>query len=116
MRSAKEVFDSHLLYTLDWNIDRDIEENYSSDCCLLTSYGAFFGRLGIRKALSVLEGQVPEADFLYTTKSIYNNLAFLEWQADSDDTYIDDGADTFVFRNGKIIAQTMHYTVRFRNK
>lgn len=115
MRSTLEVFDSHLLYTLDWDIDADIEINYAPDCFLLSSYGAFYGRAGIKKAYSVLESQIPDADFLYGNKSIHNEVAFLEWQAESDDSYIDDGADTFIIRNGKIVGQTMHYTVRVRN-
>ncbi len=116
MRTTLEVFDSHLLYTLDWDLDTDIETNYASDCFLLSSYGVFFGRSGIRKALAVLESQIPEADILYSTKTIYNDVAYLEWQAESDDAYIDDGADTYIIRNGKIVCQTMHYTLRVRGK
>jgi hypothetical protein len=116
MRTTEEVFDSHLLYTLDWDIDTDIELNYSPHCFLLSSYGIFFGRMGIRKAFAVLESQIPEANFLYTTKTVYNDIAFLEWQAEAADTYIDDGVDTFIISNGKIVCQTMHYTVKKRGK
>lgn len=116
MRSTKEVFESHLMFTLDWDIDTDIETNYSSDCFLLTSYGAFLGRMGIKKAYSFLESQIPDADFLYCSKSFHNNVAFLEWQAESDDTYVDNGANTYVVDNGKIVAQTIHYTVKVRKK
>ncbi|HEX3018872.1 MAG TPA: hypothetical protein VHP36_01155 [Chitinispirillaceae bacterium] len=116
MRSTKEVFDSHLLYTLDWDIDTDIEINYAADCFLLSSYGAYYGSEGIRKAFSVLESQIPEADILYSNKTVHNDIAFLEWQAESDDAFIDDGADTFIIRNGKIVSQTMHYTIRSRGQ
>jgi hypothetical protein len=91
MRTTEEVFDSHLLYTLDWDIDTDIELNYSPHCFLLSSYGIFFGRMGIRKAFAVLESQIPEANFLIYHKPVYNDIAFLEWQAEAADTYIDDG-------------------------
>jgi hypothetical protein len=72
--------------------------------------------MGIRKAFALLESQIPEANFLYTTKTVYQDIAFLEWQAEASDTYIDDGVDTFIISNGKIVCQTMHYTVKEREK
>ncbi|NLG18299.1 MAG: nuclear transport factor 2 family protein [Fibrobacter sp.] len=116
MRDTKEVFESHLLFYLDWNMEADIEQNYSSDCILLTSYGIFFGRNGLREMYRCLENQIPEADFLFTNRSLYGELAFLEWQAESDDSFVDDGANTYVIRDGKIVEQTIHYTVKQREK
>ncbi|NLE01411.1 MAG: nuclear transport factor 2 family protein [Fibrobacter sp.] len=115
-RTTQEVFDSHLLLTLDWDLQTDIETNYSPGCILLSSYGAFYGRKGIQNAFRILESQIPDADFLYKTKSVFGEIAFLEWQAESDDVYIDDGADTYLIREGKIIGQTIHYTLQKRQK
>ncbi|NLW33828.1 MAG: nuclear transport factor 2 family protein [Fibrobacter sp.] len=115
MRSTKDVFESHILLVVDWNFDVDIEKNYSRDCVLISSYGTFYGKEGIKKAVALRESQIPEASFLYTTKSWYGEVAFLEWQADSDKTYVDDGADTFIIKNGKIVIQTRHYTVIHRD-
>ena len=42
MRTTAEVFDSHLLYTLDWDIESDIELNYAPHCYLISSYGVFW--------------------------------------------------------------------------
>ena len=75
---------------------------------------AFFLENGNKKSFAVLESQIPEANFLYTTKTVYNEIAFLEWQAEAADSYIDDGVDTFIINNGKIVIQTMHYTVKDR--
>ena len=116
MRSTREVFESHLIYTLDWNQEVDIKTNFDEECFIITSYGTFFGHDGVRKLAQMQEVQIPEADILYTTKICRGELAFLEWQAESDDSYIDDGASTYLIRKGKIIAQTIHYTVRSRER
>jgi hypothetical protein len=34
----------------------------------------------------------------------------LEWKADSESTRVEDGIDTFVFRDGVIRVQTVRYT------
>jgi hypothetical protein len=39
------------------------------------------------------------------------NVAFLEWTAEGEGAGVRDGVDTFVVRDGKIVAQTIHYTV-----
>lgn len=38
-------------------------------------------------------------------------VGFLEWTAEADGGRVDDGADSYVIRNGRIVAQTIHYTV-----
>jgi hypothetical protein len=39
-------------------------------------------------------------------------VCFLEWTARSDEAKIEDGADSFCIRDGRIVAQTIHYTVQ----
>jgi hypothetical protein len=111
MRSTNEVFESHLVLVAAWNFDLDLQQNYSDECVLLSSYGAFYGKAGIKDAIALRESQIPGAQFLYATKSWYGEVAFLEWRAHAAKTYVLDGADTFLIRNGKIIIQTRHYTV-----
>ncbi len=38
-------------------------------------------------------------------------MLLLEWAADADQSRADDGVDTFVFRDGQIHVQTVHYTL-----
>jgi hypothetical protein len=116
IRSTKDVFESHLLQTLIWDITSDIETNYSQECIIITSSGVFYGHDGVFKALEDLNKKFSDADFLYTTKIWSGDIAFLEWQAESDDFYVDDGAETFCIRDGLICAQTIHYTIRIREK
>ena len=39
-------------------------------------------------------------------------MLFLEWAADSASARVEDGIDTFIFRDGLIRLQTVRYTVQ----
>ncbi len=41
-------------------------------------------------------------------------MLFLEWAADASSTRVDDGIDTFVFRDGLIRVQTVRYTLQHK--
>jgi hypothetical protein len=38
-------------------------------------------------------------------------MAFIEWMVDAGEVRVDDGADSFLIEEGKIVHQTIHYTV-----
>ena len=42
-------------------------------------------------------------------------MLFLEWAAVSSATKVEDGIDTFVFRDGLIRVQTVRYTLQHTN-
>jgi hypothetical protein len=101
---------------LNWDTETDVKTNYSPECTIITSAGVFYGREGLLDSIAILDKQFSDADFLYTTKRWAGEIAFLEWQAEGNDFYIDDGAETFFIRNGFICAQTIHYTIRERER
>lgn len=79
---------------------------------LLTGYGVHKGHEGVRRLAKLLEEQLPGAHFQYRTVQVEEDIAFLEWSAQADNgASVEDGADSFVIRNGQIVAQTIHYTV-----
>jgi hypothetical protein len=41
-----------------------------------------------------------------------DDILFLEWSAESAHTRVEDGIDTFVFREGLIRVQTVRYTLQ----
>lgn len=45
------------------------------------------------------------------TQIYEDDVLFLEWAADSAATRIEDGIDTFVFRDGLVRVQTVRYTL-----
>jgi hypothetical protein len=110
-RTAKEVFDDHLRESKDGSVENDFERNYAQDVLLLTGCGVFRGRDGLMYLADLLEKQLPGAQFEYSVRLVEDDVAFLEWTATADNGVVKDGADSYVFRNGRIVAQTIHYTV-----
>jgi hypothetical protein len=55
---------------------------------------------------------LPEHEaFQYTYRSVEGRMAFLEWTYEDGVSRVRDGADSYLIENGKIVAQTIHYTV-----
>ena len=57
---------------------------------------------------------MPNAAWELPTQIYEDDLLFLEWTADAAQTRVDDGIDTFVFRDGLIRAQTVRYTLQHK--
>jgi hypothetical protein len=55
---------------------------------------------------------VPKAKWALKTQIYEGDILLLEWAAESEATRIDDGIDTFVFKDGQIRVQTVRYTLR----
>ncbi len=54
---------------------------------------------------------MPDAAWSLKTQIYEDDVLFLEWAADAGTTKVDDGIDTFVFRDGTIRLQTVRYTL-----
>jgi hypothetical protein len=59
---------------------------------------------------------MPEAKFEYITRMVSGRFALLEWTGTSRIPSVTDGVDSFVIEHGKIVAQTIHYTVISKQK
>lgn len=73
--------------------------------------GVFRGHGGVRELSRKLQEQLPNCTFRDGTQLVVDDLAFLEWTATSDAGQVRDGADSFVIRDGRIVGQTIHYTI-----
>ncbi len=113
-RSALEVFDDHLDLAGQHRFEEDIERNVSPSCVVLERRGIFHGRDGVRELARLLEEELPAAPFVYINRLLEGRIAFLEWTAEAEYTYVRDGADSFIIEDGWIVAQTIHYTVEDR--
>lgn len=111
-RTTTEVIQSHLMKRLEGDLEGDIQENFSLDVLILSSYGVFRGHDGIRQSASKLADDIGEAEFEYNHTQIEGNYALLEWSAKNGKRAVCDGADSFVVENGKIVLQTIHYSAR----
>jgi hypothetical protein len=69
------------------------------------------GKDGVRAAFAKLLVDVPNAAWDLKTQIYEGDPLFLEWTADSTAGRVDDGVDTFVFRDGMIWVQTVRYSM-----
>lgn len=111
MRSTREVLDDHLRLAAEGDWRTDLDRNVADDIVVLTGFGIFTGRDQVRVLAELLDAQLPGASFEYTTVVSQGEVGYLEWTADGPTARVRDGADSFVIRDGRIVAQTIHYTV-----
>ena len=58
---------------------------------------------------------MPDAAWNLKTQIYEDDVLFLEWAADAAATRVEDGLDTFVFRDGLIRVQTVRYTLQHKS-
>ena len=109
MMRPDEVFEDHLRLRSLGDLETDLERNYANDVIVLCELGALKGRAAIRKSARRLSLQLPDAVFQFPVKLVRGEHAFLVWKARSQRFEVEDGADSFVIRGGRIVAQTIFY-------
>ena len=112
-RTPEEVFSHHAQALGAGDLD-EIVADYSDDAIFITPTGVLRGKDGIREAFTRLLADVPNADWDLKTLIYVDDVLFLEWAADAARTRVEDGIDTFVFRDGLIRVQTVRYTLQLR--
>jgi hypothetical protein len=110
-RSPELVLRDHLRLRKLGAVERDISRNYSPHVVLLSGEGTFRGHDGIRNSAHLLAERLPDASFEYVAIQLERDLGFLEWTARARGARVNDGADSFLIRNGAIVVQTVHYSV-----
>jgi hypothetical protein len=119
-RSAQDVLDDHLNLAENWGgevgfergLEEDLRRNTSEDIVILINRGTFRGQEGVRQLAHMLREELPEQrSFEYTYRAAEGRMAFLEWAYEDENVRVRDGADSYLIENGKIVAQTIHYTV-----
>jgi hypothetical protein len=119
-RTTQKVLDDHLNLAENWGgevgfergLEEDLRRNTSEDIVILINRGTFRGHEGVRQLAHMLGEELPEQrSFEYTYRAGEGRMAFLEWAYEDEDVRVRDGADSYLIENGKIVAQTIHYTV-----
>jgi hypothetical protein len=111
-RSAREVLDDHLRLADAWDFETDLDRNFSEDIVLLTGYGIFRGIGGVREKVRLLAEHLPGGRWTYLNVMAEGEMGFLEWTAEAENgARVVDGADSYLIRDGRIRAMTIHYTV-----
>jgi SnoaL-like domain len=119
-RTAQEVLDDHLNLAENWGgkvgfergLEEDLRRNTSEDIVILINRGTFRGHEGVRQLARMLGEELTDhRSFEYTYRAVEGRMAFLEWAYEDNNVRVRDGADSYLIENGKIVAQTIHYTV-----
>ena len=118
-RTAREVLDDHLTIANRWGgepferiLEEDLRRNVADDIVVLINRGVFRGHEGVRQLALMLAEELPEHQtFEYTHVAAEGRIAFLEWTYEDRAVLVRDGADSYVIEGGKIVAQTIHYSV-----
>jgi hypothetical protein len=118
-RTARQVLDDHLNIANNWVgepferiLDEDLRRNVAEDIVILINRGVFRGHEGVRQLARMLAEELPEhRRFEYTHVAAEERIALLEWKYDDASVRVQDGADSYLIEHGKIVAQTIHYTV-----
>ncbi|HHY51038.1 MAG TPA: nuclear transport factor 2 family protein [Alphaproteobacteria bacterium] len=110
-RTSREVLDDHLHLRQIDNIEADLARNYAPDVIVLTSDGPRHGADGVRALHEQLRRTVPH-DYEIVTKEIAGRFAFITWRAREPGKSVEDGTDSFVIENGRIVFQSIHYSVQ----
>jgi hypothetical protein len=109
-RSPQEVFQHHAEVLIAGDLD-GIVSDYAEDALFITPDGVKHGKDGVREGFAKLLSDVPQADWDVPTQIFEDDVLFIEWNAESKNSKVEDGIDTFVFRDGMIRVQTVRYTV-----
>ena len=114
-RTPAEVFADHLALVQARRIDDDLRRNYADHSVLITSDEVFRGRQGLRRAAIKLERDLGDARFDYVTRRVEGPVAYLEWAARvGSRVVVEDGVDTLVIVDGRVVTHTVHYTLTSR--
>ncbi len=110
LRTSQEVFQHHAEALGAANLE-EIVADYADNAVFITPAGVKRGKEGIREAFARLLDELPDAKWDIKTTIYEGDILFLEWRAESGKHRVEDGIDTFVFREGLIRVQTVRYTL-----
>lgn len=117
MRSTHDVIDDHLERRKQGDLEGDLRDNYADDVVMLSwGEGAQRGKDAVRRLAGVLNSYLPEGDYQYHQVLVEGAYAMLQWTGRSRSTQVHDGADSYVVVDGRIVAQTIHYAARDRER
>jgi len=107
MVSTSDVLDRHLKSFAEHDVD-GVVSDYSSDAVLFVPTGALKGPDAIRPVFEILISEFAKPGSSFTTQLRYveGDHAYIIWTAETADNSYEFATDTFVVRNGKIVAQS----------
>jgi hypothetical protein len=105
--STSDVLDRHLKSFAEYDVD-SVLADYSSDAVLFVPAGPLKGSDAIKPLFQslVAEFRKPGSSFRMQQRCVEGDHAYILWSAETADNSYEFATDTFVVRNGKIVAQS----------
>ena len=105
--STSDVLDRHLKAFADFDLD-GILADYAADAILFTPKGPLKGPTAVKPLFQALfsEFRKPGSSFAMQHKWIEGDYAYILWTGESGDNTYEYATDTFVVRDGRIVAQS----------
>ena len=110
-RTPEQIFQHHGEALGAEDLD-GVVADYSDDAIIITPAGALRGQAGAQRAFTKILSDIPQAEWNLKSQVFEDDVLLIEWTADSAKTKVDDGVDTFVFKDGFIHVQTVRYTLQ----
>lgn len=108
-RTPEEVF-AHHGQSLGAEDLEEIIADYADDAILVAQKKVYRGKDGAREVFTQLLSDVPQAQW-ELDQTFADDVLYLEWKATGGGRKVEDGIDTFIFKDGMIRVQTIAYTV-----
>ena len=107
MKSTKDVIDHHLGAFAERDLT-GVLSDYATDAVLFTQNEPLRGMDAIRPLFQAMitEFGKPGATFNLEEQFVEGDHAYILWTAETADNVYELGTDTFVVRDGKIVAQS----------
>jgi ketosteroid isomerase-like protein len=111
-QSTQEILEHHLKCFVGVDLDGIIAD-YAPDAILFTPAGTLKGREAIKALFQTLFAEFSKPGFSATVQkqSVEAEYAYILWNAQSADNTYAAATDTFVIRDGKIVAQSFAATI-----
>jgi len=115
MVSTSDVLDRHLKSFAGYDLD-GVLADYSSDAVLFVPDGPLKGPDAIKPLFQALvaEFRKPGSSFTLQQRLIDGDHAYILWTAETAGNSYEFATDTFVVRNGKIVAQSFAARIKPR--
>jgi ketosteroid isomerase-like protein len=106
-KRVKDVLDHHLNCFAEGDLN-GILSDYATDAVLFTPDGPLRGADAIRPLFQAMVAEFgkPGATFRMKQQFVEGDYAYILWTAETADNVYEVGTDTFVVRDGKIVAQS----------
>ena len=107
MSTTQYVLDQHLKSFSEKDLDALLAD-YSSDAVFFTQGSSLKGSDAIKPFFQALVSEFgkPGASFSMREQRVEGDYAYILWSAETADNWYEAATDTFVVRNGKIVAQS----------